>query len=92
METSLILYLKPELVLPKVDWGRGAEKKNKIKALKEGWAWSERKWSAVSEDTGTGDPALASAAKGEKYFRAVTEKTADFMYDLSKTDVNDLYE
>jgi len=31
METSLMLYLKPELVLPKKDWGEGKEKKNKIK-------------------------------------------------------------
>ena len=31
METSLMLYLKPELVLPKDNWGKGTEKKNKIK-------------------------------------------------------------
>ena len=33
METSLILHLTPELVLPKEDWGDGQELKNKIKAF-----------------------------------------------------------
>ena len=33
METSLILHLTPELVLPKEDWGEGKEFKNKIKAI-----------------------------------------------------------
>ena len=33
METSLILHLTPELVLPKEDWGDGQELKNKIKVL-----------------------------------------------------------
>ena len=42
METSLIMYLKPDLVLPRETWGDGKEKKHKIKAFSEGWAWSEK--------------------------------------------------
>jgi len=42
METSLMLHLAPELVLPQKDWGDGKEFKNKIKAFSEGWAWTER--------------------------------------------------
>ena len=30
METSLMLYLRPELVLPSEKWGKGIEKKNQI--------------------------------------------------------------
>ena len=92
METSLMLYLKPELVLPKTFWGRGSSKKFKIKAFSEGWLWAERKWSAVSEDTGIGDPALASAEKGQKFFDDVCLKMGNLFFDLCKADTEDLYE
>lgn len=92
METSLMLYLKPELVLPKDNWGSGKEKKNKIKAFSEGWAWTERKWSQISEDTGVGNPLLATKEKGEIFFKAITEKMAELFLDICKADINDLYE
>ncbi len=92
METSLMLYLKPQLVLPKEKWGAGKEKKNKIASFLEGWAWTERKWSKISEDTGIGNPAAATKEKGEKYFKAVTEKMSALFYEISKADVENLYE
>ena len=92
METSLMLYLKPELVLPKEKWGDGRERKYKIKAFSEGWIWAERKWSEISEDTGVGDPRLATKEKGEKYFNAVTEKIGDLLVELCNADLDDLYE
>ncbi|WP_276392829.1 creatininase family protein [Eudoraea chungangensis] len=92
METSLILYLKPHLVLPKSFWGKGSSKKFRINAFSEGWAWAERKWSEVSEDTGIGDPELATAEKGEKFFTDVSKKMGDFMFDLCEADLENLYE
>jgi len=92
METSLMLYLKPELVLPKEQWGAGREKQNKIEAFREGWAWAERRWSQISEDTGVGNPAAATKEKGESFFKAVTQKAGDFLLDLSKADIKRLYE
>jgi len=92
METSLLLYLKPELVLPRKYWGKGGAKKFRIPALREGWAWAERQWSQVSQDTGIGNPEFASASKGERFFKAVTEKLGDFMLELCKADQEDLYE
>jgi creatinine amidohydrolase len=92
METSLLLYLAPQLVLPLAEAGLGKEKKHKIKELKEGWAWIERKWSQISEDTGTGNPQFSTKEKGEKYFKAVTAKVASLIIQLAKCDVNDLYE
>ncbi len=91
METSLLLYLAPELVLPLTEAGTGKEKKHKIKEFNEGWAWSERKWSQITADTGVGNPKLASAAKGEKYFIAVTEKVARLFVEIAGCDINDLY-
>ncbi|MEM7382399.1 MAG: creatininase family protein [Bacteroidota bacterium] len=92
METSLVLYLKPELVLPREDWGKGGSKKHRIKAFSEGWAWAERKWSEISEDTGVGNPEFSSREKGEQFFKAVTEKMGKFFLELSKADPDDLYE
>jgi creatinine amidohydrolase len=92
METSLLLYLKPEWVLPSEKWGLGKEKKNKIKAFSEGWVWAERKWSQITEDTGTGNPSLATKEKGEKYFEALSEKMARLFVDICKSDLKDLYE
>ncbi|MCK5440587.1 MAG: creatininase family protein [Maribacter sp.] len=91
METSLMLYLKPELVLPKEKWGSGSSKQFKIRAYSEGWVWAERKWSQISKDTGVGDPMLSTKEKGERFFNDVTKKIGDFMVDLCNADIDDLY-
>ncbi len=92
METSLILYLTPDLVLPLEEAGEGKERKSKVKGIKEGWAWSERKWSMVTEDTGIGNPKAANKEKGERYFKAVTQKMADLMLDIVQVDIQNRYE
>jgi len=92
METSLILHLAPHLVLPKEDWGSGKEKKNKIKAFTEGWAWTERPCSQISEDTGVGNPQAASADKGARFFQAICAKLGQLFYDVAKADTSKLYE
>lgn len=92
METSLILHLRPELVMDKSTWGSGKEKKNKIKAFSEGWVWAERPWSKVSEDTGIGDPAAATAEKGAQYFEAVTQKMGALLVELAQADIENLHE
>jgi len=92
METSLMLHLKPHLVLPKEKWGDGKEKKNKIAAFSEGWVWTERKWSQISEDTGVGNPKMASKEKGVDFYNSVCEKMAKLFVDLCNADVKNLYE
>ncbi len=91
METSLIMHLRPELVLPLDQAGDGSAKAPKIKGLQEGWAWRERPWSNITKDTGVGDPSLSTAAKGEKFFTDVTQKIGDFFYELSICDPDKLY-
>ncbi len=86
METSLILYLRPELVLPLTEAGDGAAKRFKYSAMQQGWAWAERQWTKVTQDTGVGDPRKATAAKGEKYFQAVTKRVAQFFIEVAKTE------
>lgn len=92
METSLILHLAPELVLPKKNWGTGEEKKNKIRAFNEGWAWTERPWSKISEDTGTGNPKASTKEKGEGFFNAVCDKLGGLFFEIANEDTDDLYE
>jgi creatinine amidohydrolase len=91
METSLILYLAPELVLPLNEAGLGKEKKIEIKAFTEKWAWTERKWSKISDDTGVGNPMKATKEKGQKFFEAVTDKIANLIIEISKADLTRLY-
>ncbi len=91
METSVIMHLKPELVRSLSEAGDGAAKKFRVGAIREGWAWAERKWMQVTKDTGVGDPRKASAEKGAKYFKAVTEKVAIFFTEVASADKNDLY-
>ena len=91
METSLMMYLVPELVLPLEEAGKGSARKFRVKALNENWAWSERKWSKVTRDTGIGDPSKSSRDKGEKYFNELVMKISDLITELSETDINDMY-
>jgi creatinine amidohydrolase len=91
METSLMLYLAPELVLPLEHAGRGKARKFRVKALNEKWAWSERKWSKVTADTGIGDPTKATRDKGEKFFSAVTQRLSELITELAATGIDDMY-
>jgi len=92
IETSVMLALAPELVLPLTEAGPGTERRPKIRALRERWAWAPRPWTQVSDDTGIGDPRAATAEKGREYVDAVTAKISDFLVELAAADVNDLYE
>lgn len=91
METSIVMHLTPELVRPLDEAGDGAAKKFRITAIREGWAWSERKWLQVTKDTGVGDPRKATKEKGEKYFKAVIEKVSSFFVEVAQTRNDDLY-
>ncbi|HEV7990369.1 MAG TPA: creatininase family protein [Gemmatimonadaceae bacterium] len=92
LETSLIMHLAPELALPLSEAGAGGERKPRVAGLRERWAWAPRRWTAISADTGVGDPRAASAEKGRVYFEAITQQIGGFLVDLAAADLNDLYE
>lgn len=92
METSIMQYLVPELLLPLSEAGEGKGKKFKIKALNEKWAWAERRWTQVTKDTGIGDPSKATPEKGEKCYNEIIKKVSDLILELSKSDINNMYE
>jgi creatinine amidohydrolase len=92
LETSVMLHLRPDLVLPLSEAGSGPTRRFRLKGLRQGVAWAPRDWASVSEDTGVGDPSAATEAKGEQFFRDVCRTLADFLVELSDADVLDLYE
>ena len=92
LETSVMMHVSPELVLPLAEAGDGSEKRWKMQALREGWAWAPRRWTQVSADTGTGNPALATAEKGARYAEEVCARIADFLVELAAADLTDLYQ
>jgi creatinine amidohydrolase len=91
METSVIMHLQPNLVRPLSEAGDGKAKRFTFAAMQEGWGWAERRWTAVTKDTGVGDPSKASAEKGRKFFEAATEKVSDFFMQVAKTDRKNFY-
>ena len=88
LETSLMMFLQPGLVALE-QAGDGRTNPFRVRALREGWAWAPREWLRATVDTGAGDPRAASAEKGERYFKAVTEQIAGFLIELAGTQ--DLY-
>ena len=92
METSLMMHVAPALVRPLETAGEGRTRPFRLRALREGWAWTPRVWSRATFDTGVGNPALATAEKGRRYFEAVTEKIASFLIELAAVDPDALYE
>jgi len=46
----------------------------------------------VTEDTGIGNPKLATLEKGKKFFDDVTEKIAKVMVQICQMDSNNNYE
>lgn len=92
IETSLMMYLKPEWVRPLSEAGNGSAKKYRFTAMREGWAWAERRWTKVTADTGIGNPAKATAEKGEQCFRMLTEKIGQYLFEIATTDKDEFYE
>ena len=91
LETSVMLHVAPELVRTLSEAGPGMARRFTIAGLREGWAWAPRQWRQVTDDTGVGNPAAATPAKGRKYVDAVSEKIAGFLVELARADTHDMY-
>jgi creatinine amidohydrolase len=82
METSLLLHLCPDLV-ELSEAGPGERVPFAISALSQAGVWTPRPWSKSHPDTGSGNPAKATAEKGARYLSAVTEALANLLVELS---------
>lgn len=84
LETCVMMNLKPELVASMEDAGTGHSVGFNISAMNERWAWTPRDWSAVSEDTGVGDPRSATPEMGAAVVDAVVADVAKLIVSLVK--------
>ena len=91
LETSLMMHLHGDIVAPLSQAGSGQTRPFNVAAFREGWAWTPRSWLKATVDTGVGDPARASAAKGERFFQDVTARIAEFIAELAGTPLDKLY-
>jgi creatinine amidohydrolase len=91
-ETSAMMYLVPDAVRPLSEAGPGRARPSRLTGIHEGWAWAPRRWTQVTDDTGIGNPAKATAAKGESYVNAAVARIADFLVELSALESDDLYQ
>jgi creatinine amidohydrolase len=91
-ETSAMLHLAPELVLPLSEAGPGRARVSRLRGVREGWAWAPRRWTQVTSDTGIGDPSKATAEKGAAYVNAAVDRIAGFLVELAALDGENLYE
>ena len=83
METSLLLHLRPELVvMPQA--GRGGSVEWDLPALRKPGTWTPRPWSHVHPDTGAGDPTGATAEKGAEYFEEIAAAVAEVIVQFSQ--------
>ena len=92
LETSVTMHIAPTLVLPLTEAGAGHERRPRIDAFRDGWAWTPRPWTQISADTGAGDPSASTAQKGSAYAEAVTKKIGRFLVELAAADAKQMYE
>lgn len=81
LETSVMMYYHPELVRLE-EAGDGHSRTFAAETLRDGVAWVPRNWNSISDDTGVGNPALATPEKGRRFAEAVVARYADLLRDL----------
>ncbi|MGL4228665.1 MAG: creatininase family protein [Tannerellaceae bacterium] len=86
VETSLMLHYHPELVRMEVA-GSGESLPFKSEELNKKTGWTPRDWSAISKDTGIGNPAEATAEKGKIYSKVITDRIEKLLYELISDNI-----
>ena len=90
METSMGMAFFPQWMKPAVA-GSGAAKAIRFEAIRKGWVGITRPWHLLTEDTGVGDPAAATAGKGHELMGIVVERLGDFLYELAVSPMDEKF-
>lgn len=90
MESSVMMHIAPHLVQPLNTAGDGLTKKFNLSGFTEGWAWTQRPWTKVTKDTGSGDPSLATKEKGVQFLDRTIKNIGSFLYELSRHSVDEM--
>ncbi len=92
LETSVMMEVAPNLVEPLSQATSGYAKPFRVAGFREGWAWTQRHWIQVTEDTGVGDPKASTREKGVRYLQAVAQQIAGFLKELERVDPNNMHQ
>jgi creatinine amidohydrolase len=90
VETSLGLAFFPELMRPE-QADPGAARPARFEAINRGWVSITRPWHLATTNTGLGNPAAASADKGQALMKAVTERLGQFLVQLAAEPVDESF-
>ena len=90
METSVMMHLYPELLLPISEAGDGKTRKFTPIGFQKGWAWTQRPWTKITNDTGSGNPFLSNAEKGSKFLERCIKQIASFYVEISGKSIDSL--
>ena len=93
METSLALAYFPHLVSRDSDGAlmadNGDKARTRFRAVNEGWVSITRPWHLLTTNSGAGNPHAATAAKGEALMDLIVGRLADFLVELSDTELDE---
>lgn len=92
METSLVMYFRPELVVQKEGGLRadaGAVRPFRYEALEKGWVSITRPWHLLTTNSGSGNPHSATSDKGRRLTEAIVARIAPFLIDLATADTTE---
>ena len=89
LETSMILAHRPDLVAEGADEGSMAP--TRFEAVNKGYVEITRAWHLLTTNSGAGDPAPSTAAKGEALTEVVVDRLAAFLVDLAASPLDDRF-
>ena len=89
-ETSIALALFPDWVELE-NAGNGKVRPFRFEALQKGWVKTSRRFMRLNDQCAAGDPAGASAEKGNKYLAIVIERLSRFLVELAKSKIDDAF-
>ena len=90
VETSLGLAFFPGLMRPELA-DNGAAKPSRFEAINRGWVSITRPWHLATTNTGLGNPAAATAEKGQALMTALVERLGQFLMQLAAAPVDDKF-
>lgn len=85
-----MMHLHPEILLPIEMAGDGSNKKFTPKGFQEGWAWTQRPWTKITKDTGSGDPSKATPEKGKFFIERCTDNICEFFCEINNKQIEAL--
>ncbi|MBL0169602.1 MAG: creatininase family protein [Gemmatimonadaceae bacterium] len=91
LETAAVLHVAPHLVADRATWGDGHARKSVLSGVREGWAWTPRRWTQVTDDTGVGNPREATAEQGAAFIAEAVERISALCLELATVDPQRLY-